>query len=52
MNKKKKKYQKPILEEVKMLEVGAALCCKTTVVTCSSTDKSNSGKGQRTSATS
>ena len=47
MNKKKKPYQKPKLEELKMLEVGAVLCCKTSIASC--TVATRGGKGQRVS---
>ncbi|MFA6216206.1 MAG: hypothetical protein WDL87_00930 [Candidatus Omnitrophota bacterium] len=48
MNKKKKPYEKPQLKAVKMMEVGAALCCRATAVTCSQTSRTGTGKGQRT----
>jgi hypothetical protein len=34
MQNKKKIYQKPQLQSIKMLEVGAANCCRTTNGTC------------------
>ena len=34
MSSKKKKYEKPELKAVKMLEVGAASCCRTTIAIC------------------
>ena len=52
MEKKKRVYQKPELKAVKMLEVGAALCCRATAGTCSNTTRNATGKGQRTSTSS
>ncbi|MDD5730494.1 MAG: hypothetical protein PHN57_05150 [Candidatus Omnitrophica bacterium] len=48
MKAKQKKYEKPELKAVKMLEVGAALCCRATTGTCSNTNRTSRGKGQRT----
>ncbi len=52
MEKKKRVYQKPELKAVKMLEVGAALCCRASVGTCSIATRNSRGKGQRTSTSS
>jgi len=49
MDKKKKPYQKPNLEELKMLDVGAALCCKSSLTMCSTNQRNSAGKGQRVS---
>ena len=34
MDKAKKIYEKPELKSIKMLEVGAARCCRTTTLLC------------------
>lgn len=39
MKDKKKKYEKPQLSAIKMLEVGAASCCRTTLGTCNNAVK-------------
>lgn len=48
----KKPYEKPKVKAIKMLEVGAALCCRATLVTCSAVTRNSRGKGQRTSTSS
>jgi len=48
MNKSKKPYAKPVLKAIKIMEVGAATCCRTTVGSCATNTKNNLSKGQRT----
>jgi len=52
MTDNKKPYEKPKVKAIKMLEVGAALCCRATLVTCSAPTRNSRGKGQRTSTSS
>ncbi|MEW6088942.1 MAG: hypothetical protein AB1498_11635 [bacterium] len=47
MQNKKKIYGKPKLEPVKMLEVGALLCCRATIFTCSVANRNSKGKSRR-----
>jgi hypothetical protein len=51
MADKKKSYEKPKIREIKMLEVGAALCCRATFGSCPSSG-AKTVKGQRTSTSS
>ncbi|MBP7056393.1 MAG: hypothetical protein KBB52_06040 [Candidatus Omnitrophica bacterium] len=46
----KKTYKKPVLKTVKMIEVGAASCCRTTNGTCPQSVRSNQGKTRISSA--
>jgi hypothetical protein len=50
--KAKRPYQTPKLYSVSAIEAGSALCCKSTLATCTNAAKSGSGKGQRTKDTS
>ncbi|MFH0888384.1 MAG: hypothetical protein V1871_04175 [Planctomycetota bacterium] len=48
MEKQKKLYGKPLLKAIKIMEVGAATCCKSTASTCKNNNKTGLSKGQRT----
>jgi hypothetical protein len=47
MQIKKKIYEKPKLEPIKMLEVSALLCCRATNATCSASNRNGKGKSRR-----
>ncbi|MCM8780516.1 MAG: hypothetical protein NC908_01140 [Candidatus Omnitrophica bacterium] len=52
MSNKKDIYQKPELKPIRMLEVGAALCCRATAGACTNTVRAAQPGKQRTSTSS
>lgn len=47
--KAKKRYEKPTLKGATAFEAAAALCCKLTVLACSTAQRNDAGKATRTS---
>ncbi len=48
----KRPYEKPTLEPSGIFGADTTTCCRATTGTCSNAQRTNMGKGQRTSATS
>lgn len=50
--KTKKRYEKPTLKGATAFEAAAALCCRSTLGTCPTSQRTNRGKATRVSDTS